>query len=437
MKNHIILILLLLSFAFAGCARPSEAEVKVLELAVYYTGSQLSGSELIQAVNTYNENNSVVKIEVINYSDNYPDAWEALNQIKIEIIAGKGPDMIDFGSAWGYSPLVSGMMADLYPLMQNDALFDRQDFYFNIIESFAVGESLYVLVPSFRITSFATNNSELSNLERMNINQLVDAYNKLDDESILFPGETKKSVLAMICFGGMENYIDWGQGIAYFDGSSFKEILNFANQFSLTLNISDDYSAKAFFTEGRALLYPVSIDSVYGTARVRMLYGETPAYIGYPFDSGNGNIADFANIAIGISGVSKNKEEAWGFIKTLLDNEFQDNLKRGLPVRISSLEQKLLGAMEIEYDINGGRVVKERLIWDGEEPADIYQISAEDAETLKSIIKKIEFNATVDSAVYNIMLEEADYLFNDDSRNVDDVADIIQNRASIYLKEIN
>lgn len=436
MKKHIVWIMLILCFSFTGCnAKSSTAtETKTLTLAVFESESQLSRSKLLQWVNLYNENHSDLKIEIVNYLDNYSDPFEALNQIKIEISAGKGPDIINFGG--NYSPIdaSSGMMADLYPLMQNDESFERQDFYYNILESFAVGDSLYVLVPSYRIVSYATANNELSGLERMDIKQLVDAYNMLDDESILFPGETKKDVFARICYWGLENYIDWGEGICHFNGDSFKEILHFANQFPLNLNISNDYSTKAFFTEGRALLYPVSINSVYGTTRIRALYGETPTYIGYPLDSGNGNMAAIVDIAIGISVASKNKEEAWGFLGSLLDSEFQDNTKSGLPLRVSSLEQKLEDAMKPEYDSNGEKVVKEQLIFDGEDPVNIYEISNEDVETLKSIISKVEFSATVDSTLYSIMLEEADYLFNDD-RNVDDVADIIQNRVSIYINE--
>ena len=52
----------------------------------------------------------------------------------------------------------------------------------------------------------------------------------------------------------------------------------------------------------------------------------------------------------------------------------------------------------------------------------------------KSVIWKIEHNATADRYLYNILLEEVDYLFHND-RDVDDVADIIQNRASVYISE--
>lgn len=436
MKKYIVWIILTLCFSFSGCnARPSaETEIKTLTLAVFESDAQLSRSNLLQWVNLYNENHSDVKIEIVNYLDNYLDSLEAINQIKIEIAAGKGPDMINFGGQ--YSPLdgTSGMMADLYPFMQNEESFERQDFYFNILSSFAAGESLHVLVPSYRIASFATVNSDLSSLERMDMKQLVDAYNVRDDESILFPGETKKDVLGRLCYWGLENYIDWGNGICHFNGDSFKELLLLANQFPMMLNISEDFSAKGFFAEGRALLYPASLDNVYATTKIRTLFGKTPTYIGYPLDSGNGNMAAIVDIAIGISSTSKNKEEAWEFIRSLLDSEFQDSIKSGLPLRISSLEQKIEDAMMAEYNAKGEKIVKDQLIFDGEDPDNIYEISMEDAETLKSIITKVEFSATVDYTLYSIMLEEADYLFHD-NRNVDDVADIIQNRVSLYIKE--
>jgi len=89
--------------------------------------------------------------------------------------------------------------------------------------------------------------------------------------------------------------------------------------------------------------------------RIRTLCGESPAYISYPIDSGNGNMAAISDIAIGISSASKYKEEAWGFLESLLDIEFQDNIKNGLPLRISSMEQKLEIAMSAELDSNGKR----------------------------------------------------------------------------------
>ncbi len=432
MKKQFLWGVIMLCFLLAGCGtKPSaEAEADILKLATF----QGKSSSLCQWVDRYNENHSDVKIEIVNYLENYPDLYDALNQIKIEISAGKGPDMVDFGNR--YSPLDAscGIMIDLYPFMQKDKMLDRHNFQCNIWEAFEIDDSLFVLVPNYTIDSYATDHAALDGLDRMNINQLVDAYDMLDEGSILFPGETKLAVFGMICFGSLENYIDWGTGTCDFDSESFKELLRFSNRFPLNLNIDNDYSAKAFFTEGRALLYPVSINNVYGTAYVRMLFGSTPTYIGYPFDEGGGNMAEITNLAIGISASSQNKEKSWEFLKSLLDEEFQDNIKRGLPVRISSLEKKIEAAMRTEYDANGEKVAKDAIRFEGEDPVNIYEITVEDAEMLKTIINEIEYNTADDQELKGILLEEAEYLFNND-RNVDDVAKIIQNRASVYISE--
>ena len=432
MKKYILSIVFIF-LLLAGCTTPNEPEAKTLRLAVF-GAFEFSNSELTKWVNKYNQDTVGVTIEMVNYSENVSDPFEALNQIKIEIAAGKGPDLINFNNL-SYSPLDAscGILADLYPLMQNDNFFNRQDFYGNIIDSFSIGDSLYVLVPNYRIASFVTANKELSGLERMDISDLIIAYDLKDEHTILFPGETKNTVLGMICYRSLENFIDWDKGICHFNSDSFKNILHFANRFPLVLNFADDHSVKDFFTEGRTILYPVSISNVYETAGIRMLYGKTPTYIGYPFDSGNGHMAMFNNIAIGISATSKYKDEAWSFLKSFLESEYQNDTK-GLPLKISSLELKLAAAMNVEYDLNEEKIIKEQVRFEGEEPINIYAITNEDAEILKKIISKIEFNGQIDGDLYAIILEEAEYVFND-NRSVDVIADIIQNRVSIYMKE--
>jgi len=434
MKKYIIGMLVILCVLLTGCGRgmSSEPEKKVLTLAVLKRDSQLQGSDFVKWINQYNAEQTDVQIEVVNYLESYQDLEEALNQIKIEINAGKGPDMIDFGTL--YSPIDAscGMLEDLNTFIQNDFSFQKQEYYSNILEAFEVGDSLYVMLPSFRINSFTTVNEQLARLERMDIHQLAEAYNALGEGAILFPGETKKAVFGMICYGSLENYIDWEEGICHFDSDGFKEILQFANRFPLYLDLSEEYSAKQIFTEGKALLYPVMLDSVYGIAGIRQLYGETPTYIGYPFDSGYGTMAAINDIAIGISSTSNHKEEAWTFLKGLLEGEFQDNIKNGFPLRVSSLEQKLQDAEK--HDADGEKAVQYRLYFEGEEPVEVSDISPGDAETLKALIRKIEHNNSVDSDLYNILLEEVDFLFYE-NRNVEEVAEVIQSRAGIYISE--
>lgn len=441
-KGFILGILLVLMVLCGACGKKEPTlqseqiteEPKVLTMAIFQAVDRFNRSDLGKWVIQYNETQSDVIIEVVNYLEKYPDMKDALNQIKIEINAGKGPDMINFGA--NYSPLDAscGMLTDLNELIQQDTAYPKQELYQNVMDAFQVGDGLYVLVPGFRISTFASVREELAGKDRVSVKELVEIYKSLEEGVILFPGETKSAVFGMLCYGGLQNYIDWDKGTCTFDSESFRELLVFANSFPLNLNISEDYSAKKVFEEGKALLFPTSISNVYGLTSTRMLYGKIPTYIGYPFDEGNGNLAGIEGIAIGISATSKEKEAAWSFMKTLLDKEFQDGLEKGLPVRKASLEDKLTQALEAELDGNGEKVPKDYLIFDGEDPVEIYEISTEDAEALRKIIEKVQYNDTLDNTLYNILLEEAEYLFHK-NRDVEDVADVIQNRASIYISE--
>lgn len=441
-KYFILGILLVLMLLCVACGKKeptlqseqSTEESKLLTMAVFQSVERFNRSDLGKWVTQYNETQSDVIIEVVNYLEKYPDMQDALNQIKIEINAGKGPDMINFGS--NYSPLDAscGMLTDLNELIQQDATYPKQELYRNVMDAFGVGDGLYVLVPAFHISTFATVREELAGKDRVSVQELVEIYKSLEEGVILFPGETKSAVFGMLCYGGLQNYIDWDKGTCTFDSESFRELLVFADSFPLELNISEDYSAKKIFEEGKALLFPTTISNVYGITYTRLLYGEIPAYIGYPFDEGNGNLAGIEEIAIGISATSKEKEAAWSFMKTLLGKEFQDGLQKGLPVRKSSLEDKLTQALEAELDGNGEKVPKDYLIFDGEDPVEIYEISMEDAEELRKIIEKVQYNDTMDLTLYNILLEEAEYLFHK-NRDVENVADVIQNRAGIYISE--
>lgn len=101
---------------------------------------------------------------------------------------------------------------------------------------------------------------------------------------------------------------------------------------------------------------------------------------------------------------------------------------------MSSLEQKLQDAEKPVHDADGEKAVQYRLYFEGEEPVEVSDISPGDAETLKALIRKIEHNNSVDSDLYNILLEEVDFLFYE-NRNVEEVAEVIQSRAGIYISE--
>lgn len=402
-------------------------------------GTVSANQNLRKQVETYNQNNSEYLIEIKTYGDQAVAGADAVSMIQMEIATGEGPDIIDFG--YLYSPMATGkgIVEDLSVYMEADEDFHEEDYFMNVIDALSGSEKVYVISPQFSIRSFAGRKEDLGDATSWNMQEIMSYFEGNEQDRILFPGDSRKEVFGFLCTGSMGNFVNWTDGTCSFDDGAFKELLLFANQFPDQRIYSENYSVLQQFQSGKALLYPVSITDVYETAKVRTIFGDAPVnYIGYPMSGGNGNIVRTGNIVLGINRNSSHKEAAWEFIKSFLKEEYQSNIEGGLPLLKKELEVRLKKACEIEYeeDASGQKVekVKDRIVFEGEEPIDIICINQQDAATLLEIIDHVDTAYATDLDLYSIILEEVTGYFEDD-REINSVIDIIQNRASIYVSE--
>lgn len=92
----------------------------------------------------------------------------------------------------------------------------------------------------------------------------------------------------------------------------------------------------------------------------------------------------------------------------------------------------------IEYttdsDGNQNPVAKQQILFEGEEPVDIYAITEAQGRKLLDLIESAEVSISADDKLYEILLEEADSYFSGD-KSIEEVTDIIQNKALIYISE--
>lgn len=238
----------------------------------------------------------------------------------------------------------------------------------------------------------------------------------------------------MLCTGAMDNYVKWDAGSCRFDSEDFQKLLLFADQFPLRLNFAQDISVRELFAQGKAILLPSSIQNVFETKKAQILLSGEAEFIGYPMEQGNGNIIESSDVVIGIGRNCSDREAAWRFIKSLLAEEYQDEIKDGLPVRRSSLDKMLAEAEKPEYLENGEKKAKTQILLDGEEAIPVYEITQEDARRLITVIEEAKYSTTLDRALYNIVLEEAETFLHGD-RTAKETAGIIQNRAAVYIAE--
>ena len=107
---------------------------------------------------------------------------------------------------------------------------------------------------------------------------------------------------------------------------------------------------------------------------------------------------------LAISIGSEYKEAAWEFIVGFLDEQYQKELTYELPVRRSVLEGALLENREPEYetDAEGNQKMKPRseIIFEGEEPVELYCVTEKQADELIDLIESATVCATTDFQLY-------------------------------------
>ena len=159
MKKGII-ILLVLTLCLSSCGRKENQGPVVLVLASFY-----GESELQKQVDVFNQNHTDYQIEIKSYQRADISEEDGIAQIQREIIAGNGPDLIDFGSMYSNTDVIGGYTEDLMPYLEGNL-----DKYFtNILESFCYKGSLYAIPVSFTLDTFAGSKEALGGREQWNI----------------------------------------------------------------------------------------------------------------------------------------------------------------------------------------------------------------------------------------------------------------------------
>ncbi len=430
MKKLLLLIGLVLGLTACGNGEEPVNGVTTLKLAMLQDNRQVREQVLL-----FNESHTDYQIEIVEYKRSYNPQEDGVAKLQREIISGEGPDIIDFGTSFTTSDIVGEYTENLLPYLEQESELELFD---NILETFYYEDKLYVLPVSFRLSSYAGDKDVLEQRTKWNITEMMECYLKNADSRILYPGEMKGVVFGGILYGSSNYYIDWEKGSCRFDGEEFRQVLEFSNMFPDTLNIDMDYSVKQTIEDGETLLYHASISDIYDICNMEFLFDGNETYIGYPVEGNSGTMAESCGCMLGISFSSKHKEVAWEFIAGFLQEDYQKQIDRGLPINKMALLGLLEENKEPEYELNEEGeevpVVKGQLRFEGEDPVDFYYISQEQGNKLLELIEGVEFCNATNTQLHFILLEEANAYFAGD-KTVEEAMEAMQSRATIFVSE--
>lgn len=423
------------------------SDTVVLTLASLWGG----GSDI---VNQFNQSQNKYRIQIVDYSQYNSEeppytADGAMNQLKMDLISGKAPDIIITQNHNDITALSGkGAFVDLYQFMENDPDVNRDTLMPNLLKACENSNGqLYSLSPSFSIKTMAVK-TKFFDKENWTLDEMISLYdNAPSTADHLYDGISKEEMFRNLFYAATD-LVDYESGVCHFDSPDFVKILEFCNRFVDEVYMPDKWSEP----EAHDQYYT---DKFYWWSNDRIVVSEIGAggdsslsytrdvdardditLVGYPSSNGNGGKLDFSeNIAI--SATCPDKEGAWQFVRSYFTKEYQlaendwggkANIQ-GLSARKDGFERDMYRSSHFT-DMDGNSVDYYESKGDK-----YYPLTQEEEDKLTNYILGCDtIYGDYDSDVLNICLEEAAAYFAGET-TAENAADMIQNRASITLSE--
>lgn len=377
-----------------------------------------STSSIWTAITTFNRESKNYYVTIRNY-----EGWFNLERLHSDMAAGNGPDIIDMTYFEYYESYVkNGYLEDLTPYLERSRYKD--DIIWNVLDTYKIDDGLYMLVPQFQLSGILIHPEYEASVEEWNMDTFLDLLEKNCWEMDIFGTQVgnPESLLYYILYGRQEEFVDWRQKTASFEGPEFMDVLALCKEYG-----EADWSDASEWTyeehRWNTLCNRTTVAIDFATYLFNIdMYGREYSIYGYPTSYGQVyRIAACADSCAIYAG-SQNKEGAWEFIESLLWDSNQKCLgivNPGLPIRSSILQEVEDESKDQGVKING-EVTK---ITDGE------------IAIQEDIIYNGELVGTlINPDIWAVVQEEAASYFAGD-KTAAEVAHIIQSRVGIILGE--
>lgn len=436
-KWRICSIICMAGIFISGCSQESIVKPKVIVL-----GTLEENSDLNMMVSQYNNVHTDCRIEIKVYGSGMYGDTEGLNDIRVEIVSGRGPDIINFGSNYSSSFIMGGITENLLPYLERSGLLKRGEYFQNIFSMPLQNEAVGAVSPSFSLLTFVGKKSLLGDKINWNIEEMETCYEQLPSGTMLFPGDNKISVFAFLCLETLDSFVDWNQATCDFMCDRFINMITFTDRFSGELMLDENFSYRDSYKQNHALLFPMTVDNIYAVGLADELLNEEAVFVGYPINRAagkqSGNLIKPGELVLGMNVNSVCKEEAWEFMKLFFEDEYQNSINNGLPVKMSVFNKRLQEAQIpetiVDKDGNVEEVMRARINLEAENPIQIASITEEQSVRLVDIIEHADSFAITDREMYYIAREEFQMYLNGD-RSARDTAEVIQRRLNMYVGE--
>jgi len=411
------------------------------------------------AVMDFNRESEDYRIELIDYLGAEGDWYGGLTRFQVELMTGKGPDII---FDWAREIRAPGIMLDLYPLIDADPELDRGDFFPNILRSMEHSDGrLYKISNSFSITSMIGIAEQIRHIESWTLAEmqsLLLEYAQQESPAMQYP-------LGVLMIGRRfvierlhsPEFINLENFTANINTQAFIDVLEIAKLLPAEQDIERATTHQLILLlRGEQLLVEWQFDKLLDFLGFAEILGEDFLVLGMPSVEGGVNDAHGHN-PMGINAASDHVDAAWEFLRRYLlpkevPADFNDSiLNHPFPIRIDTFNELVdyIKTPKFNKDSQGnpfldrdGNPIESPLgnyyLWNyGGIGAshELYSITDDTAATLRSFVEKAQMIGNrLSPELFDLIWGDLDAFF-EGIRTAEDTARIIQGRVQIYLSE--
>ena len=265
--------------------------------------------------------------EYTSYSDYVAKA-------SVDLMSGSAGDIVEIGTMPFIRFGKNNLLEDLYPYMENDPEFHKEEYYMNIFEALKYDDKLWAVPMSFfyRLVRFnktllEENYIEVPKTDSVDYRSIVDIYDKIapQNDRLLISHYFSHNIFEETEYN---RYLDEKQDRTYFALPEFIDFLNemkkvrWPSEMELKLaqlnSSGQDYWDR---TDENDLCLIVT--SYYNEERNAKLFYEHPSNltVPIPMSASNGDKHFHWDKSLSILSTSKNKELAWKFIRFSIEEK--------------------------------------------------------------------------------------------------------------------
>jgi multiple sugar transport system substrate-binding protein len=367
------------------------------------------------------------------------DTEKFVTTVNTELMSGKASDIIVTDGSFPYKKYADKkLLENIGDLMKNDSSFKRDDYYTNVFDAMVYKNAIYALPAKLSINWLIGDQAALggakiadSKWTWKDFKEVVEPFAQDANKDGVQDGFALINTDAAALFSLMVDssygkLVDWSA--KKFDSQSFTDMLKLSKAMSDAKLVTKERldRANVLFQTFTPMQYEDMI------MILQMQFAGNGALYNVPSYNDAKGLSFTSDTLLSINAKSKQKKEAWEFVKFMLSEEMQttrDLMGFAVHKKASQARQEQLK----EIGASNGKMQLRMMGPDGKQfspkPAE-----QKDIDRIEQALASVRSYAETDPTVMAIIEQEAAPFFSG-QKSAEEVAKTVQNKVNTYLQE--